>query len=109
VLTSRAYAFFPCCLPFRAGDVELPLDFLADMTRPIHSDPNNYIINRFLIEPSADSDLIDPIQLPNFIFDLCDIHDDCYLPNPLKDRAAYLTRPHTFLDGLQLLLHIEIR
>src|ERR1700675_3934534 len=74
--TSRAYAPLPCCLAFRTGDVEPPLEFLADLMCPIHSDPNNWIINHLFIEPSANSDFIDPIQLPNFVFDLCDIHID---------------------------------
>jgi hypothetical protein len=57
-------------LPFRADDLETSPEFLADLTRPIYSNPNKLIINRFSFEPSANCDFIDPIQLPNFVFDL---------------------------------------
>jgi hypothetical protein len=46
------------------------------------------------IEPSANSDFIDPIQLPNLVFDLCDIHNDSSAPEPLKiARRTSLTPP----------------
>jgi hypothetical protein len=105
VCTSRAYAPLPCCLPFRAGDVEPPLKFLADTTRPIYSDPTNEIVGRFFIEPSAYSDFVDPIQSPNFVFDLCDVHNGLSPPKLSKHRPVHLARLHTFLDGLPLLLH----
>jgi hypothetical protein len=57
----EAYTSFPGCLPFRPGDVEPPLEFLADITRSIYSNPNKLIINRFSFEPSANCDFIDPV------------------------------------------------
>jgi hypothetical protein len=44
------------------------------MARSIYSDSDKQIINRFCVEPSAYCDFIDPIQHPNFVLDLCDVH-----------------------------------
>jgi hypothetical protein len=40
-----------------------------------HSDPGKKIGRRFFIDPSEDFDFVDPIQLPDLVFDLFGIHD----------------------------------
>ena len=52
-----------------ASQVKLP----ADLTPAIDSDPPNEILSYFLVDPSEDFHFLDPIQIPNFIFDLCGI------------------------------------
>jgi hypothetical protein len=61
-------------LPLRAKVFASQVKLQADLTPPIHSDPPNEILSYLLVDPSKDFHFLDPIQVPDFIFDLCGIH-----------------------------------
>jgi hypothetical protein len=55
-------------------DTAPQLKFLPDLNRSIDSDSTCEIFCYFSIEPPEDFDFVGPIQLPNFMHDLCGIH-----------------------------------
>jgi hypothetical protein len=103
VCTSRAYAsLHAACL---SGLVTLNLRSNSWRISRARSIPILQIDHQPpFIEPSANSDFIDPIQLPNLVFDLCDSHNDSSAPEPLKIARRTSLTPH-FLDRSSLLLH----
>jgi hypothetical protein len=79
-------------LPLGAKGVASQVKLQADLTPPIHSDPPNEILSYFLVDPSEDFHFLDPIQVSNFIFDLCGIH--AYLTFQIQ--AITIARRHRF-------------
>jgi hypothetical protein len=67
-------AVFPSRWPFRPDDIASAFEFLAELKRPIHSDPTKKMLCDFPIDPSVDLDLVNLTQLPNLVYDLRCIH-----------------------------------
>jgi hypothetical protein len=61
-------------LPFGAKGVASQFKLPPDLAPPFHSDPPNEILSYLLVDPPEDFHFLNPIQVPNFIFDLCGIH-----------------------------------
>jgi hypothetical protein len=88
-------------------DTAPQLKFLPDLNRSIDSDSTCEIFCYFSIEPPEDFDFVGPIQLPNFMHDLCGIHSgtipfdrshpDFWKPTCVVDDRRTLGRAFPFL------------
>jgi len=82
----------------RLGAYELALlfDFLADLKRPIYSEPAKEMLCHFSIDPSVDFDLVHSVQLPDFVFDLSDIHSGLLFKFQLHNIIAPCDRSSSY-------------
>lgn len=55
-----------------------------------HSDPGKEINCRFVIDPSVDFGFVNPVQLPNLIFDLFDIDSHSYYIAHIRHIYRYI-------------------
>jgi hypothetical protein len=78
---------------FRAGSLALLFDLLANLKRPIHSDPVKEILCHFSIDPPVDLDFVVPVQLPNLVFDLGGIHNGFFTFQAYEHRSAQPLAP----------------
>jgi hypothetical protein len=81
---------------FRAGSLALLFDLLANLKRPIHSDPVKEILCHFSIDPPVDLDFVVPDQLPNLVFDLGGIHNGFSPFKPMNIVRHNRSRPYSY-------------